>query len=263
MNLMKLTGGGPSSASTTESSPSAPSGSVRLNNVSAMTPSSGTHPPATGGTVPDPRVVQWSLNLAINGELAQDSVNVVRMDDHDLEDYIMVDSGASRATCPPTHAPGHAVQVPKHKIDIRAANGAEIKHYGETHVTCTLPDAVGVPAHAHAAGYQVADVTHPIMGVAEVNDRGHSILFSPAGSFVVPRALTLPEGTPDIPLQRHQNLFWMKAKANASVVAETGESVQLNPLSSQRTGQTPSSSDNSSRRETPWFLRPNRVLRPQ
>jgi hypothetical protein len=162
-----------------------------------------------------------------------------------------VDSGASRATCPPTHAPGHAVHVPKHKLDIRAANGAEIKHYGEKHVTYTMPDAVGVPAHAHAVGYQVADVTHPIMGVAEANDRGHSILFSPAGSFVVPMALTLPEGTPNIPLQRHQNLFWMKAKANTSGAADTGDPVQLNPLSSQHAGQASSSSDNPSHEAAP------------
>ena len=62
-------------------------------------------------------------------------------------------------------------------------------HYGGKTVSYAVREAdrlqhVGIQ-------WQVAGVSHPILGVTEANDQGHSVLFSPAGSFMVPAALIL------------------------------------------------------------------------
>eukprot|EP00959_Pyramimonas_sp_CCMP1952_P093733 1961468-Pyramimonas_sp.AAC.1 len=59
---------------------------------------------------------------------------------------------------------------------------------------------------------QVADVSRPIMGVAEASDNGHSVLFSQTGSRVVPTALSLREGIANAPLARQDNLHWMRGR---------------------------------------------------
>ena len=44
---------------------------------------------------------------------------------------------------------------------------------------------------------------------------------------MVPASLTLPEGTPNVPLHRHQNLFWMRSRPTAA----SASPVLLNPVS--------------------------------
>ena len=80
--------------------------------------------------------------------------------------------------------------------------------------------------------YQVADVAHPIMGVAKACDNGPSVLFSPNGSFIVPGALSLPEGVASVPLLRQDNLFWMRGRI-AGGAATPHETLRLNPIGAE------------------------------
>ena len=60
------------------------------------------------------------------------------------EEYIMLDSGASRATCPASHAPSVPLQAASEGLDIRAADDRKVAHYGEKMVTYAVPEADGV-----------------------------------------------------------------------------------------------------------------------
>ena len=72
----------------------------------------------------------------------------------------MVDSGATKATCPRTHLPGIAAQHSQVPLDIRTANGERAEHHGQKTVTCTTIDNTGV--EAVVVDWDVADATHPI-----------------------------------------------------------------------------------------------------
>ena len=135
------------------------------------------------------------------------------------EEYIMVDSGASRATCPPTHAPAVPTSATSTPLDIRLADDRPINHYGTKSVTYQVPEAEGM--ERVDIDWQVAEVSHSILAVSEACDKGHSVLFSPHGSYIVPAPLELPPGTPNVPLVRHQNLFWMRSYP----VSATGQGV--------------------------------------
>ena len=129
--------------------------------------------------------------------------------------------------------------APAESLDIRAAGDRPVAHRGEKDVSYHLPDGAGVDAAS--VKYQVADVARAIMGVAEANDQGQSVLFSPAGSFAVPATLVLPEGAPNVPLHRHDDLFWMRAGAGAGDTApRPAAAVQLNPVSAEAPAQAAS-----------------------
>ena len=140
------------------------------------------------------------------------------------EDYVLVDSGASRSTCPSSHAPTVPLQAASEALDVWTADDRAVAHYGEKTVIYTVPEAEGMD-HI-GIQWQVADVAHPTLGVAEAVGHGHSVLISPAGSFVAPVALTLPAGTPNVPLRRHQYLFWMRSRPTTSS-ASSGLSTPL------------------------------------
>eukprot|EP00959_Pyramimonas_sp_CCMP1952_P357826 7491887-Pyramimonas_sp.AAC.1 len=89
----------------------------------------------------------------------------------------MEDSGSSRATCPRSRAPSVAMRGPAQLYDTRAADNRREKHRGEKCVQCDLLDSLDV--RGVGIDCRVADVSHPIMGVAEACDNGHSVLFSP------------------------------------------------------------------------------------
>eukprot|EP00959_Pyramimonas_sp_CCMP1952_P086846 1816610-Pyramimonas_sp.AAC.1 len=85
----------------------------------------------------------------------------------------MVDAGAPRATRPLSHAPGAAMRKPTQVYDVRAAGGRRVKHRGEQSAQCNLLDSSDV--HGVGIDCQVADASHPIIGVAEACDNGHSV----------------------------------------------------------------------------------------
>ena len=95
-------------------------------------------------------------------------------------------------------------------MDLRSADDRPLEHIGQKTVVYDVPEGQGVDRVD--VDWQVAGVSHPIMAVAEANDKGFTVLFSPSGSCVVPMALTIPEGTPHVPIVRRENLFWMKAR---------------------------------------------------
>ena len=105
-----------------------------------------------------------------------------------------------------------------------------MEHFGEKGVSYELTEAQGVTTVD--IQHQLAGVTHPIMGGAEVNDKGNGVLFSPAGSYIAPRMLALPPGTPSVLLHRRSNIFWMRGRSHVGV-ATTGTG---DPI---RTVQTP------------------------
>ena len=81
--------------------------------------------------------------------------------DDDDGNYILVDCGASRAACPPQHAPQSALRIGP-PLDIRTADDRTVEHFGEKDVSYELVDAQGVAAVD--VQHQVAGVTHPVLG---------------------------------------------------------------------------------------------------
>ena len=110
--------------------------------------------------------MQWVLKLAsgVDRVLMLGEGEGAAPDD----EYIMVDSGASRATCPASHAPTVPLQAASESLDIRAADDRKVAHYGEKTVTYAVPEAEGV--QQVGIQWQVAGVSHPFLGVAEAND---------------------------------------------------------------------------------------------
>ena len=152
----------------------------------------------------------------------------------------MIDSGAARTTCPPQHAPTIDIRPAQEVTDLRTIDDRTIEHIGQKTVTYGVPEAQGVAEIE--IDWQVADVSHPVASVAEANDLGHSVLFSPNGSYVVPMTLELPASIPRIPLRRHQNLFWMhvlptdgRRRAAAGIAAKQSSSAgdEASPHASQ------------------------------
>ena len=209
----------------------------------------------------------------------------------------MIDSGASRATCPPTHAPGVPTNASEAPADIRLADNRPVRYFGEKSVRYRVPEGGSVERMEMEIDWQVAGVSHSSLSVSEACDGGHSVLFSPHGSYLVPVPLGLPSGTPNVPLVRHDNLYWMRSQtisaatrwgsvslpstavhglpagdtAGVAWPAEEalpermifGNSTTRSPTSEAAT-QTPSdeSSPSSRRREVTFEVEPPKPLRP-
>ena len=172
------------------------------------------------------QAVQWVLNLAAKKGQPErlTMINNVRQPD---EEFIMIDSGASRATCPPTHAPGVPTSASEAPVDIRLADNRPVRYFGEKSVRYRMPEGGSVERMEMEIDWQVAGVSHSSLSVSEACDGGHSVLFSPHGSYLVPVPLDLPSGTPNVPLVRHDNLYWMRSQTISA--ATRGGSVSPPP----------------------------------
>ena len=145
------------------------------------------------------------------------------------EDYVLMDLGTSRSTCPMSHAHWIPWQWPSETLDLQTADYRPIAHYGKKTVLYDVPEGVGI--EKIGINWEVADEQHPTLGVAEAVNHGHSVLFSLAGAFMAPTTLTLPAGTPHVPLHRHENLYWMRSRP--ATASPSGSSP------SRRPGSTP------------------------
>ena len=60
------------------------------------------------------------------------------------EDYVLMGSGASRSTCPMSHAHWIPDQWPSETLDFRTADDRAIAHYGKKTVLYDVPEGVGI-----------------------------------------------------------------------------------------------------------------------
>ena len=126
------------------------------------------------------------------------------------DEYIMVDSGAPRATCPPTHAPTIPACATETPQDIRLEDDRSVHECGNISVTCKVQEAECMGKHE--LDWQVAEVSLFRFAGSEACGKGHSVLFPPHGSIVVRMPLELTSGVPNVPLMRHRNLYRMRSQ---------------------------------------------------
>ncbi|CAK0873283.1 unnamed protein product, partial [Prorocentrum cordatum] len=119
------------------------------------------------------------------------------------EHWVMVDSGAARSVCPPSHGAHETLRDLSERIRLVGASGDDIPCHGERFVTYTKG------GHKIGVDYKVADVKRPVLGVSQAVDKGTSWVFTPSGSYMIPKPIEFSD--PDaVPLVRRNDLFYLK-----------------------------------------------------
>ena len=122
--------------------------------------------------------------------------------------YLMVDSGAARSVCPPSHAGHVKAGACKEVLDLVTASGAVIPKHGSKTVGYQLAGGQQFGVH-----YTVAAVKRPVLSVSSAVDQGTSWVFSPSGSFMVRGDLRVDLGDhPRAPLARYGDLFFLEVR---------------------------------------------------
>ena len=124
-------------------------------------------------------------------------------------DDIMIDSGAARSTCPPGFGgQGACLREPARVLNLRSATNAPIKHLGDA--TVPLRTSCG---RELLADFAVSEVTHPILSVAGLVDKGFTVTFGPD------RAAVSRSGVEELSLVRRGGLYWLPARPSPSAAA--------------------------------------------
>ncbi|CAK0814821.1 unnamed protein product, partial [Prorocentrum cordatum] len=118
------------------------------------------------------------------------------------EHWVMVNSGAARSVCPPSHGAHETLRDLSERIRLVGASGDDIPCHGERFVTYAKD------GHKIGVDYKVADVKRPL-GVSQAVDKGTSWVFTPSGSYMIPKPIEFSD--PDaVPLVRRNDLFYLK-----------------------------------------------------
>ena len=92
---------------------------------------------------------------------------------------IVVDSAADESCWPQGQGDAYEVKPSRRRILLRAANGSEMAHYGEKHITIRGPD--GEPLGLR---FQVTDVRKPLLAVRRLVECGNEIMFGADDSHI-------------------------------------------------------------------------------
>ncbi|CAK0906965.1 unnamed protein product, partial [Prorocentrum cordatum] len=144
-------------------------------------------------------IEQLSHPGAANEHETFESKEIIGINEH----WVMVDSGAARSVCPPSHGAHETLRDLSERIRLVGASGDDIPCHGERFVTY----AKG--GHKIGVDYKVADVKRPVLGVSQAVDKGTSWVFTPSGSYMIPKPIEFSD--PDaVPLVRRNDLFYLK-----------------------------------------------------
>ncbi|CAK0902772.1 unnamed protein product [Prorocentrum cordatum] len=144
-------------------------------------------------------IEQLSQPGAANEHETFESKEIVGINEH----WVMVDSGAARSVCPPSHGAHETLRDLSERIRLVGASGDDIPCHGERFVTYTKG------GHKIGVDYKVADVKRPVLGVSQAVDKGTSWVFTPSGSYMIPKPIEFSD--PDaVPLVRRNDLFYLK-----------------------------------------------------
>ncbi|CAK0873076.1 unnamed protein product [Prorocentrum cordatum] len=144
-------------------------------------------------------IEQLSQPGAANEHETFESKEIIGINEH----WVMVDSGAARSVCPPSHGAHETLRDLSEHIRLVGASGDDIPCHGERFVTY----AKG--GHKIGVDYKVADVKRPVLGVSQAVDKGTSWVFTPSGSYMIPKPIEFSD--PDaVPLVRRNDLFYLK-----------------------------------------------------
>ena len=97
---------------------------------------------------------------------------------------ITVDSAAEESVCPKDWGNCYKTTEPKEKLNLRNANGGEIKHYGEKRVKFLTKDkdgfqTIGKGGKPKGMTFQSSDVKKPLAAVCRMVDNGNIVQFGP------------------------------------------------------------------------------------
>ncbi|CAK0858488.1 unnamed protein product [Prorocentrum cordatum] len=144
-------------------------------------------------------IEQLSQPGAANEHETFGSKEIIGINEH----WVMVDSGAARSVCPPSHGAHETLRDLSERIRLVGASGDDIPCHGERFVTYTKD------GHKIGVDYKVADVKRPVLGVSQAVDKGTSWVFTPSGSYMIPKPIEFSD--PDaVPLVRRNDLFYLK-----------------------------------------------------
>jgi hypothetical protein len=87
---------------------------------------------------------------------------------------IIVDSAADESCWPAGHGDAFPTKPAGKELKLRTANGGEMKHYGEKHVTFKYAGAKGPVG----LKFQVTDVKKPLLAVRRLVEKGNVVMLS-------------------------------------------------------------------------------------
>ncbi|CAK0818942.1 unnamed protein product, partial [Prorocentrum cordatum] len=144
-------------------------------------------------------IEQLSQPGAANEHETFENKEIIGINEH----WVMVDSGAARSVCPPSHGAHETLRDLSERIRLVGASGDDIPCHGERFVTYAKD------GHKIGVDYKVADVKRPVLGVSQAVDKGTSWVFTPSGSYMIPKPIEFSD--PDaVPLVRRNDLFYLK-----------------------------------------------------
>ena len=142
-----------------------------------------------GRSVPQPST-RGEVNMAERGDIAEcmkslkDGVLFVQAVEKDGgvlnlgKGDIIVDSAADESCWPVGHGDAYPTRTTTRELKLRTANGGDMKHYGEKHITFKYKggeakDPVGLK-------FQVTDVKKPLLAVRRLVEKGNVVVLSNA-----------------------------------------------------------------------------------
>ena len=123
---------------------------------------------------------------------------------------IVVDTAADESCWPQGQGDAYEVRPSKRRILLRAANGTEMAHYGEKHVTIRGPE--GEPLGLR---FQVTDVRKPLLSARRLVERGNEIKIAAEDSYIKNTA-----SGKKIPLTRKNGSWVIRAEFIKDVAVE-------------------------------------------
>ena len=93
-----------------------------------------------------------------------------------------MDSAADESCWPAGHGDAFPTKQTARTLKLRTANGGEMQHYGEKHITFKHKDAISPVG----LKFQVTDVKKPLLAVRRLVERGNVVMLSngEGGSYV-------------------------------------------------------------------------------
>ena len=90
---------------------------------------------------------------------------------------IIVDSAAGESRWPAGHGDAFPTQQTARTLKLRTANGGEMQHYGEKHITFKHKDGI----NPVGLKFQVTDVRKPLLAVRRLVERGNTVVLADEG----------------------------------------------------------------------------------
>ena len=117
----------------------------------------------------------------------------------------MVDSGAAHTVVGPEHVKAVTAGEPKAGRHYTLADGSMVPHMGDKKFRVMIDDYQPHDMHA-----QITECVHPLLSVGQIVLGGHTVVFSPKGSYIDLKAGGRYGAGRRIPMRKDGNVYMLK-----------------------------------------------------